>query len=111
MPISIAALRIERRTIEIQFNEKESLKLTYDPNKVNAEREQQEVDQRSQGLSIAALATSLAGVITAWDVTGDDGKALPPSYDVLSGLGLPVLMRLNREINADFFPLMRNDET
>lgn len=111
MPISIAALKLAKRTITIAFTEKESLSLTYDPNAVNADREAQEAAQRSQGLSIAALAGSLHGIILEWDLVDEHGKPLPPSLETLKGLGLPVLMRLNREINRDFFPLMRSDES
>lgn len=109
MPISISALRVDRRTITIEFNEKESLKLTYDPNKINVEREKEESDLRSQGLNIAALATGLSGIILEWDLLDEHGKPLPVTLETLKSLPYSALLRMNREINKDFFPLMRSE--
>lgn len=103
MPISIAALTANRRTIKVAFGD-DFLSVIYKPSAINARQEARENEERAEGKHILSAARSLAEIIHGWDLVDDAGKPVPPSEDVLSSLGLDVLQTLTREIIADALP-------
>jgi len=103
VPIRLSALVSDRRTLTVPFGD-DSLSLTYRPSSVNATQEARELAERAKGEHLKAQATSLAEIITSWDVLGDDGKPLAPTAEVIGGLGLEVTTRLMRAILADLLP-------
>lgn len=103
MPISIAALTANRRTIKVTFGD-DVLSVIYKPSAINAKQEARENEERADGKHILSAARSLAEIIHAWDLVDDAGKPVPPSEDVLSSLGLDVLQTITREIITDALP-------
>lgn len=103
MPVRLTALTADRRTVRVAFGE-DVLSVTYRPSAVNAVQEARELEDRAAGRHLAAQANSLAEIISGWDLVDDDGQPLPPSAEVLAGLGLDVTARLTREILADLLP-------
>jgi len=103
VPIRLSALTADRRTIVVQFGE-DSLSLTYRPSAFNAVQEERELEQRAKGQHLKSQASSLAEIITAWDLVDDDGKPLPVSEAVIATLGLDVVSRLTRAVLDDLLP-------
>lgn len=103
MPIRLSALTADRRTLVVPFGE-DSLTLAYRPSGVNAAQEARELEERAKGEHLKAQARSLAEIISSWDLEDDDGKPVPPSAEVIGGLGLEVATRLMRAILADLLP-------
>lgn len=103
MPISLAALTADRRTVKVPFGD-DTLSLTYRPSAVNAKQEARELEEREKGQHLMAQARSLAEIVESWDVTDDKGTPLPVSAEVLAGLGLDVTSKLTRAILDDLLP-------
>lgn len=103
MPISIASLTADRRTIKVPFGD-EHLTLVYKPSAVNAKQEARELDERAKGQHILSQARSLAEIILSWDVLDDSGKPLPVNEETLAMLGLEVTAKLTQAILADLLP-------
>lgn len=103
MPIQLAALTADRRTIKVPFGD-DTLTLTYRPSAVNARQEARELEDREKGHHILAQARSLAEIVDSWDVVDEKGKATPPTEEVIAGLGLDVIAKLTRAIIEDLLP-------
>jgi len=103
VPISIAALAANRRTVKVDFNG-ETLTLTYRPSVINAKQEARELEERAAGQHVQSMANSLAEIIESWDVVDDKGKPVPVSVELLSTFGLDVLQKMTREIIGDLLP-------
>lgn len=99
----MSALAANRRTVKVMFGE-EALSVVYKPSAINAKQEARENEERAEGKHILSAARSLAEIIHAWDLVDDNGKLVPVSEDVLSGLGLDVLRTITREIITDALP-------
>ena len=80
MPISIAALTANRRTIKVSFGD-DFLSVIYKPSAINARQEARENEERAEGKHILSAARSLAEIIHGWDLVDDAGKPVPPSEE------------------------------
>ena len=103
MPVRLSALTADRRTLKVAFGD-DSLTLTYRPSAFNAVQEERELAMREKGQHLKSQASSLAEIVTSWDLVDDDGKAVPIAEDVVATLGLDVVSKLTRAILADLLP-------
>src|SRR5262245_45903726 len=103
MPIPLAALTADRRTLRIPFGD-DQLTITYTPSAVNAVQEARELAEREQGRHLLAQARSLAESIISWDVVDEHGETLPVTEEVLCALGLAITSKLTRAITEYLVP-------
>jgi hypothetical protein len=102
MPIRISDLVVGKRELTLAFGTN-SLKLTYDPNKLTAKMEAEAIELRGDGRYQAVMAEQLSAMVVGWDLQDEDGKPLPPSKEIFLSLGYPVMVYLTQEISSDFF--------
>lgn len=103
MPIRLSAITADRRTVKVPFGD-DSLSLTYRPSAINAVQEARELEEREKGRHLQAQATSLAEIITSWDILDDEGQPLPVSEEVIATFGLDVVSKVTRAILDDLLP-------
>jgi len=103
VPIRLSALTADRRTLSVPFGG-DSLTLTYRPSAVNAAQEARELEERAKGERHDEFWKFLGPYGWSRGYMGEDGKPVPPSAEVIGGLGLEVTTRLMRAILADLLP-------
>ncbi len=103
MPISIAALAANRRTVNIDFDG-DTLKVVYRPSAINAAQEHRELEDKAVGKYVLSIIHTLTETIVSWDLLGDDGQPLPLTEDALKPLGIDILSKISSAIIADALP-------
>lgn len=108
MPISIAALKSNTRTIEIDFGEGQVLTLSYRPNAFGVAMQNEERALQADGQPLAAMAASLVRLLASWDLTTDDGAPLPITRETLeTECGLPLMRVMIDAIREDLLPNLK----
>lgn len=119
MPISVQDLLGDRRTIDVD-TKAGKMSLTYQPSAYAAILEDVSMRLLETNRPYSSLATGLAQLVVAWDITGpvtvgrddsgDDvlvgaeGETLPITLEVLRSLPGSLLVLMQNAINADMKP-------
>lgn len=103
MPIRLSTLTADRRPLRVPFGD-DALTLTYKPSTINAVQETRELEDKAAGKHVLSQVRTLAEAVISWDLQDDDGNPLPITEEVMKGLGLDVILKINRAIIADLLP-------
>ena len=102
MPIRLADLRKERKTVTFPFAD-DTVTLTYTPGAVTPELEARAfaVDDPKTERYLGGLADLLAEILLEWDLIGDDDQPFKPTRENLGKLSAAFLGATWRAITSD----------
>lgn len=111
-PISLRTLSNRSRTVTVTLpDELGTVTLTYRPPTAESTASLADRLMESKADVIARpidkLARDLADVIESWDVTGDDGLPIRPSYEVLKQIDITILNPISAAIIEHIYPPKR----
>lgn len=103
MPISIADLTRPTRTVTVDYDGN-IVNLTYSPGRLTPAVEARLNQANEQNRPASGVADELAKIIVSWDVTGDDGKPLAVTADLLHEFPTRFLLACVSAIGGDARP-------
>ena len=109
-PINLRVLSNRSRTVTVTLpDELGTITIVYRP--PTAESTASLADRMAEPNIIARpidkLARDLADIIESWDVTGDDGNPIRPSYEVLRAIDITILNPISAAIIEHIYPPKR----
>lgn len=95
--MQVGRFRSKRKDLSIDFGDGDVLELTYDPNFLTPNAEDELRDSKTS----AELAKFLEGMLLDWDLTNEDGTPFDISYENLCTLPVTVLGLVTTAIAED----------
>ncbi len=107
MALSLAQLKANLRTINVAYFD-DNLSVTYRPSELTPQITSEIQDKVDAGEGNNVAVETLCRVMTAWDLTAEDGTMVPITPAELSALPGPLLLAIFEAIAEDGRPKPRS---